>query len=266
MSPLGFLRATAAQNHAVLLDGDDETARFSVQPPLPSGAPSPEYKLVIKTIGQSVTAAEIDPTLLPEFCPERHINPGGTFCLYWAEAEDGDIVDEDTANLWWGKLLLFLRHQRTAGKLREWPGQGDARAHGNAARYQAQAEQEADVLGQTLRQALRDNRLTTKKRKSGRIGLYLNGKRLLSVFLKERRVMTLRQRCKCAEAEQRRLPIVDCGDHGAAIVRLVLAMEAWKSAEAEFSKTFKSLSYKCCGTMDNCPLAASLTDPVKEAA
>ncbi|WP_352857672.1 E2 domain-containing protein [Mesorhizobium sp. M1163] len=28
------------------------------------------------------------PTLLPAFCPERHINADGSFCLYWRAVDD----------------------------------------------------------------------------------------------------------------------------------------------------------------------------------
>ncbi|MGO7451996.1 E2 domain-associated cysteine-rich protein [Rhizobium ruizarguesonis] len=270
MSPLLFLRATCDANHGLSIDGDDRSGVFKVTPPLASGAPPTEYLLVIKAAGSKVTVAEASQCHLPSACPDRHINPDGTFCLFWEEVEDAAIQNNEAANLWWGKLLLFLRRQASASKLRMWPGKGDARAHGDAARYQASAEAEAEKLGPSFRTALREERLSTVKRtksgKKGRSALLLDGKRLLTVLVNERRVMTLRQRCKCDWASERKLPMSDCQDHAAVFVNFTLAMQAWRSAELEYEKALKRQKFVCCGTLDECPFASSETETAKLAA
>jgi hypothetical protein len=63
---------------------------------------------------EAVKAREDEPFLLPASCPERHINIDGSFYLYWAEAEPNAIVDASAAEIWWGKLLVFLKRQQTA--------------------------------------------------------------------------------------------------------------------------------------------------------
>ncbi|MDW9928084.1 E2 domain-associated cysteine-rich protein [Sinorhizobium meliloti] len=258
-SPLGFLEETAAGNHAHLSEGDDERAEYIVRPPLGSGAPAPKYTLEIRRAGGTVTVREPAASLLPPFCPERHINPDGTFCLYWAEAEPSVIDRVEAADEWWGKLLTFLLRQRTAGVLRSWPGKADARAHGSrAARFQAIAEEKAGILGPGFMIALRDERFSTRSRRSNggpRVALLMDGRRMVSVLLAEQRVMTLRQRCKCHRSDGRRLPISACENHAGALAEFTLAMEQWRTADIEFFDELRNCTYACCGTMDNCPLA-----------
>lgn len=225
MSPLLFLRATCGSNHGLSIDGDDRSGVFKVTPPLASGAPPTEYLLEIKAAGSKVTVAEASQRHLPSACPERHINPDGTFCLFWEEVEDAAIQNDEAANLWWGKLLLFL---------------------------------------------LREERLSTVKRtksgKKGRTALLLDGRRLLTVLVQERRVMTLKQRCKCDRASERKLPMSNCQDHAAVFVKFTLAMQAWRSAELEYEKALKRQNFVCCGTLDDCPFAPSESETPKLAA
>ena len=60
---------------------------FDVTPPTVSGAPSPTYRLRVDVVGDYAMVRELLPTLLPAYCPERHINIDGSFCLYWGEVE-----------------------------------------------------------------------------------------------------------------------------------------------------------------------------------
>src|SRR6266699_4585688 len=95
---------------------------------------------------------EASPTLLPAFCPERHINFDGGFCLYWAEVEPLTISDVEAAATWWMKVLTFLKRQQVAAARRQWPARSEARAHGpDAALQQVIVEWSADRLGPRLR-------------------------------------------------------------------------------------------------------------------
>ncbi|WP_391581085.1 E2 domain-associated cysteine-rich protein [Rhizobium laguerreae] len=257
MSPLDQLFSVAHDNHGRLLSAAGGQAIYAVNPPNASGAPSPDFILEIRRDGKSVTVAEQRPTLLPPFCAERHINPGGTFCLYWGELEPSEIESREAAEVWWGRLLTFLLRQRSAAALRRWPGKADARAHGStAARFQAMAEENAAVLGPSFVASLREDHLRLAKgRRRDRIALVKDGRRLVAVHRGERRVMTLRQRCKCDNANNLRLPLAACGDHARQLADLVLNLDGWQRAEGDFYRLLHTQKHVCCGTMDDCPLA-----------
>ncbi|MGO4527309.1 E2 domain-associated cysteine-rich protein [Microvirga sp. 2MCAF35] len=259
IGPLAILRDTAAEHHAVLVDYSGDWATFTVAPPRPSGAPPTIYRIRVTANGSTVSAQEETTSLLPGWCPERHINGDGSFCLYWAEAEPLVIASPDEAREWWTKLLAFLRRQDTARSQRRWPGKADARAHGpEAARHQAEAERLAVALGETFVQNLKSGRFTTKRhavKGEHRIQLLRDGRKLISVVERHHRVMTQRALCKCDEAERLGLPLRSCGIHARELTAFTLAIDGWRRAEQKFSKTLKDLDFRCCGTLDECPLA-----------
>lgn len=258
---LTILGETAAAHHARLLRAAGDHALFETAPPTVSGKPATAYRVRIDAISDAVVKAREDqPILLPTSCPERHINIDGSFCLYWAEAEPNAIVDESSAGIWWGKLLVFLKRQQSASLLRQWPGRSEARAHGpEAARAQLVAERSASELGPRFRNMLDESRLVSMRKKVGgasRLRLMLDGKRLISVRERSQQVMTKRARCKCDGAERLRLPISGCGDHEAALRDLTVALNKWRVEEDRFFRAYVAAGAKCCGTMDDCPLAA----------
>ncbi|MDG4887822.1 MULTISPECIES: E2 domain-containing protein [unclassified Mesorhizobium] len=256
MSALALLAETARDNHSDLVTLNDNVAVFAVQPVNASGAPATRFLIKVIDTEDKIVAKEAKTEHLPSFCPERHINFDGTFCLYWAEVEPHEITDAEAAGRWWGKLLIFLIRQRTAAALRRWPAKGEARAHGSeAARYQAAAEASATRLGGAFERALKERRLTTFRRRLGghdRLRLLLDGRRLLTVDMESGHVMTLRQRCKCGRGSG--LPMAACSDHARVFADLAAALEGWRLAEAKFFDDFKDTPFKCCGTMDECPL------------
>ncbi|MCD7111660.1 hypothetical protein LRX75_21750 [Rhizobium sp. DKSPLA3] len=261
MSPIEHIHNVAHAHHARLVSSRDGHAIFGVRPPSASGAPSQEFILEICRDRDTVTVKEQHPLLLPSFCAERHINPGGTFCLSWGEVEASAIKNRDDAEAWWGKLLTFLLRQRSAAALRRWPGKADARAHGStAARFQAMAEENAAALGAQFFEAVRDDRLRVNRgRGRDRIALHRNGRKLVTVLREERRVMTLRQRCKCDDANVRHLPLATCGDHAHQLADLVLNLDGWRRSELAFYDYLRSVNQVCCGTMEDCPLAEHQT-------
>jgi hypothetical protein len=270
MSLLQYLAATAASHHAVFVRDDINRAIFEVTPLLASGAPARKFLIEITRVGNTAKAGELEPRTLPAFCPERHINFDGSFCLYWTELEPHTINSDEAAAEWWGKLLIFLLRQGVASATRSWPARGDARAHGpEAARFQAVAEFNASTLGKAFIHSLEEQRFSTKEKRvsrEGRVRLLLDGRRMLSVDRGRRCVMTLRQRCKCDPAGVGTLPISACADHARALAEFTLALDGWRAAEQQFFDDFKGSSLKCCGTMDNCPLADLLGVQLDEAA
>lgn len=255
-NPLDLLVIAAEANHAVLVERKVGEAEFLVGPPLPSGAPAPTYSILVRERGLKVVAQECSTTFLPRFCPERHINQDGTFCLYSEDDDPHQIYKEEDAEFWWRTLLIFLRRQHSASALGVWPGRADARAHGTAARYQAIAEKKALSLGDRFVSLLRARRFATTSlshRGERRIRLTCDGRFVAAVRQNPLTLMTKRARCVCDNA---RLPICSCGTHAEDLTDLIAALESWRTAELEFNKSIRQQGISCCGTISECPLAA----------
>ncbi|QHO77616.1 hypothetical protein ACH79_38235 [Bradyrhizobium sp. CCBAU 051011] len=259
-NPLKFVRDNANAHHAEPIDVASDFATFDVTPPMVSGRPATTFRVRVEPAGDSVRVREERPTLLPSVCPERHISHDGSFCLYWPEMEPITTLETAGAEAWWRKLLVFLKRQQTASAQRRWPGRSDARAHGpEAARNQMVAEKAASELGPQFRCLLDEARLSSVRRKAGgepRLRLLLDGRRLMTVKEQSLRLMTRRSRCKCDHADDLRLPICACGNHEEALKDLTIALQRWRKAESDFFQAYRVQGVKCCGTLDDCPLAA----------
>lgn len=207
------------------------------------------YHLRIEVYGDYVSVREEKPLRLPTFCPNRHINPGGGFCLGYSQAEPQRIDDEEGAVAWWRRVLKFLTLQEAARKLRRWPSTVEW-AHGSAAMHQMRAEACAQALGPRFVEALGRRRLTVLRRRNAPAFLTLNegGARLYSMWAETRRVATQRQRCFCGSGRA----LACCGDHAASAAGLVQAIADWESAEKRFWKSVREET--CCGTMPDCPM------------
>lgn len=87
---------------------------------------------------------------LPEFCPERHINADGSFCLGRDRTLAGALANPVA---WWQRLLQYLREQVSAGQRKRWnPAAGVD--HGDAAEIQEKIEVLLATLPAELRQRL----------------------------------------------------------------------------------------------------------------
>jgi len=112
------------------------------------------FTLAISIAGEHVSAKEAPGHhQLPQFCPDRHINPNQSFCLGWGDGKPGHIIDEAAARQWWSTVYRFLAHQISANVRRVFPGAENGRAHGDAAKHQAIAEQAAECLGPEFKAA-----------------------------------------------------------------------------------------------------------------
>ena len=228
----------------------------------------PVYHLRISVAGASAWAKEVTSTLLPAFCPERHINADGSFCLYWRAVDDIIIDGPAPALVWCETLVRFLQLQIRAARRRRWPD-GRGRAHGAAAIHQFRAERAAQRLGNELFTDMQDGRLSVTMRGSGAEGpairVLRDGQRIYATWLRSRRVVNLRGPCVCpAGREPRPRVIRSCGDHAAAAATLALELHSVAEQERRFWKTFEG--HPCCGTMDDCPLAQISTAEVAQAA
>lgn len=235
-----------------------ETAMIRISIPVPlSDGRQPIFILDLSAYGMFALAHETTPTYLPAFCPNRHINDDGSFCLYW-RAVDGIKIDcTEAARVWLETLVRFLQLQFRAARLRSWPDR-KARAHGVAAIYQHRAEMAAVRLGEPFATNMTDGALTVIRMGGSAEGAALrvmNGhKRLFTVWERSRRAVNQRGPCFCpAGSGARPIVLKSCGDHALAAADLAMELNAMAVEEKRFWKAMKGAP--CCGSMDNCPLA-----------
>ncbi len=257
-SAIALLESQASEFGVLVTARTGTRLEISVPVPLPDGQ-APSYQITAEVTGRTIAARETIPTRLPAFCPERHINYDGTFCLEWTVVDQVQVDDETDAWNWWARLIKFLRLQERAAGRRLWPDHR-AWAHGGAATHQFRAERSASRLGQLFLDDLALNRLTVLQRGNGANGPGLrvlrDGKRIFAVWVNAKRAVNLRRPCICEKGAGRRPSILrNCGDHANAAVELALALRDRENEEARFWLAYEGSP--CCGTMDNCPLLGS---------
>lgn len=224
-----------------------------------------DFVLTVESHGARVRARETAPLRLPAFCPERHINLDGSFCLNWEGEQVLDVVDEPSGRVWWETLYRFLLDQERASKLGRWPT-SDGWAHGDAAGFHKGALLAAGRLGDRFVEALRDRTfaVVSQPRRGSNpdstLDVMLEGRHLYSVWTTRQRVVNKRQPCFCqSDRPKRAKRIGRCRVHADAARDLAFALKRWEAAEAEFWRI--AAERPCCGTCANCPLSAQATRP-----
>lgn len=216
------------------------------------------YVLELRDFDSVVSVREESSEHLPPFCPERHINSDGTFCLNYSPVHSLKIEDEATARVWMETVYKFLKLQERAKRLRRWPND-KAWAHGDAARHQMRVQAAVKVLGSNLVQAQSSRLLTVRRRYSkGRAILELlhKGECLYRVWEATKKVANQSRKCLCGISGRRRpRALRKCLDHSAQAVELVLALHEWGQEEKRYWDIMQN--QVCCGSFDNCPLASS---------
>jgi hypothetical protein len=199
------------------------------------------YSLIVASDRGTVVVQERPQhRLLPESCPQRHINYGGSFCIGLCA---GDLVqDESSAADWWTKLSVFLRFQETAHEIGEWPPLLQL-SHGDAADIQLAAERLAEGLGllEVYKEAVafgvgpiavyarEVSSLTGRLRNS-------NARCVCGWLTKHGRT---KKRWQCAKDNDPCLPLLEAKR---------------QKAERAFWNAYRN--QRCCGTMRHCPLMA----------
>lgn len=216
------------------------------------------YSLELRERDNIVSAREETPDHLPTFCPERHINSDGTFCLNYSPVQSLKIVDEGTARVWMETVYKFLKLQERARTQRSWPNE-NTWAHGGAAHYQVWAQAAANALGGKLADAQSSHQLSVRRRHSkGRAVLELlhHDECLYRVWEAKKKVVNQSRRCFCGTSGRRRpKKLRKCSDHSAQATKLVIALYEWVREEKSFWDAMRGK--KCCETCDECPLAIS---------
>ncbi|WP_366144952.1 E2 domain-containing protein [Ponticaulis sp.] len=178
---------------------------------------------------------------LPKFCPERHINFDGSFCL---GVDRTPVSDSVSAVSFWQALYSHLIFQASAAKRAVWPD-SNAWDHGDAYRPQQEGEALAIRLGieqdfllaREGKPTWITDRNTVKENEQGEV-----------IAVDHPCPAGCRQRS--SSASQR-----PC-EHSKDMIRLVQIERERRKLLIEFWELFREVS-GCCGTMPNCPMAMS---------
>jgi hypothetical protein len=213
------------------------------------------YNLLLTRISNSLSVREVTPLNLPSFCPERHINHDGTFCLGYQVVTSLEVTDEATATVWVETLYKYLTLQERAKVKRRWPND-DAWAHGNSARFQLMALTAAQKINEELSSALLSKKLHVKSRRSTFrpiLKVFFEDKHIYSVWESNKKVINLKKRCFCGTSKLK-LPkrLRRCGSHATQASNLAFALRDWENEEKRYWNALKGST--CCETCDSCPL------------
>ena len=214
-------------------------ATIALAVPRAGGTISREYHLVVTANGSYVSVKEApDAQHLPTSCPDRHINPDGTFCL---GLRAGYLVEDDkTAGQWWDKLHVFLNCQETAAETRAWPDYAQLSHGEEAAELQLVAEdlaREFDLL-EEYKVAMWD--------REGVIAFVAE-----RVDLNTMRPRNGRAACVCGRPDKRGRPLLrrQCWKMG---LKCLPILERQRQEAIKDFWTARG-NAPCCGTMDGCP-------------
>lgn len=252
---LSLLRSVAPEFGATLEPSSAE-GQIALKLTLPSGHEC-YFSLVVQANESHVVVMEAEPRQLPAFCPDRHINSDGSFCLGWGAEDPRVVTDMESARIWWATLVRFLQRQHVATQRRQWPGNGHDRAHGDAALDQATAERCADMLGPDFARDLRRGRITVRhdgRRANPRLELWRGEKRIARAFVGSGQLVSARLRCPCDDAIATRAAIADCRNHEQVIEALILAIHRWRIKERDYLQDLVREGRRCCGTLSACGL------------
>lgn len=251
---LTHLQSVASEFGATLTSvGDGNPATLTIT--LASGHQH-VFELELTFTGDLVSVCErpVGATL-PFFCPDRHINLGGSFCLGWGTDNPNAITDADAARVWWSALARYLAHQVNATKRGVWPGREHGRAHGDSAKDQAIAEGAAERLGSRFSAHARSGQFKVRSDKRpghARLELWHAGKRLARVSTRTEELVGEHTPCPCdAPAGSQ---ITECGGHAADLSEFILAHYKWRKADREFMGQLAKKGFACCGTLSSCGL------------
>lgn len=234
-----LLAAAPSYVQSCLLIGKDQ-ARFTLNLELPGAAAPIPVHLAVRQEDERIRVAP-DPSLpaalkLPACCPERHIQPDGSFCLSYDQSLTAAL--EDT-KAWWDWLCRFLQLQWLANRRGTWPEDCQL-DHGAAGPI---------ILG--IRKILAELPEATRARlgKDGAVLDHMPLRLNMKAAGSGHRLTNGRARCACGDGWLRR----DClGCHRVALIVALRAKR--KEALDQFWSDIRKQGHKCCGGMRECAL------------
>ncbi len=213
------------------------------------------YCLTVTQYENTLKVKESVPKNLPAFCPQRHINSDGTFCLGFGSDFPREVSSEDAARVWFETLYKYLQIQARAANLRVWPGNSQW-AHGGASTHQLKAMVASLKISTEIRTTLDKGELTVRQRSSNKrkiLEVLRHGVVIFRIWDRSKKVINMKKPCFCNSSERRRpRRIGRCSDHAMQAVSLAFAMRDMELEEQRFWASYAGRS--CCGTCDICPL------------
>jgi len=197
----------------------------------------------------STHVMETDKSRLPVCCPDRHINPGGTFCISYDSTKS--ITSDNDAEIWWDALYRYLKNQLLVDQVRKWPVT-EGLSHGDAA---VKTQRQIEVL-LSNRPSLLSEALRGMFRRTGWLGATLPKFSRKGQLYKAPRVCPRRRCSTCREAELDRLtsgikPNL-CPD--LRLVRQTTFLEILRRRQEKAFMQSVRKKNKCCGTLKQCSL------------
>lgn len=255
MSSLGAV----ASDFGVSVSSAASLSKVSISIPR-AGGDQHEIALELLATGNEVRVREHPPLRLPVFCPDRHLNDGGWFCLGWGSTAAPAIVDEESARAWWTAVIRFLQLQLAANERGVWVSEANDWAHGDAAKHQELAEAAAEILGARFRNDLRARKFSVTREphaRGARLELRRDGRHVARVTigppgrLKDRHVP-----CPCDDSND--VPVEACRDHAEHLIRFTTELWRWREGEAQFLRELARRGAACCGTLESCGLREAI--------
>lgn len=234
MDSIDLLKQTAP-NWITVKTYAPQTLMFSAQIGRAGGLQSRAYDLRATCRSPEFVSVseEVTGTLLPASCPERHVNPDGSFCVGLnAGKQIGDLTE---AAAWWRKLEVFLECQETAHNTGRWPLQIQL-SHGGAGAIQVQAEEVAKLCNRSaeLEDAI----------------LFDSGPIAMATRNLEAGVKNARAQCLCGRTDKRGKPLIRKNCQTEPDECLVLLETKRRKSLRDFWATFKN--ERCCGSISTC--------------
>lgn len=218
------------------------------------------FQLAVAINGEQTSVRELPGQgTLPSFCPDRHINPGGTFCLGWGADNPSTIIDVEAAQRWWSTVYQFLARQACANSRKVFPGVEHGRAHGDAARHQANAEVAATSLGPAFVQKALSGQFTIREDDrpgKRRLELWLGAKRIARISAWSKDLIGPHTLCPCDAQPPHE--ISRCGDHAKALATFIWELHNCVLADRAFLDAVVAQGHACCETLHTCGLRVAI--------
>lgn len=255
--PVELVLELAGAFGGTVLSREQDAAAIIARAQVYSGDVS-EFKLRVEAVrSREVRVREMEPRSLPSFCPDRHINLDGSFCLYATDVEPLEVHDAAGAREWWRTLQSFLQQQVVAQECGRWMGQ--ALAHGDAARHQIAAEMLAARLGAGMAGAVARGAVFVRtQRWRGRQWLQLRCDSSVLAEVENRlgaRVSKLTP-CVCDDASGRPHVVSRCGRARLILTDLIHELHKKRRSEDEFVKDLRARGIGCCESLAVCSVRA----------
>ena len=225
-----------------------------------AGGAKHTFHLAVSVDGEGVSARElVGHTTLPAFCPDRHINGDGSFCLGWGRDDPGTVINEAAARRWWAAVYQFLTRQAGANTRGVFPGTEHGRAHGGAAVHQAKAEQAAARMGPAFAERAAAGKFIVRRDSrpgQHRLELWCGTERLARVSTRSKALVSGRTPCPCGTAPER--DVSACDDHAQVLATYMLEDYATKLADKRYLDACAAAGHSCCDTLRSCGLRQAI--------